>query len=151
MDFSHPPHPAPAPAKQGHRGNITNRTLGCLPKETFSQRGRLGPGDPVSQEKVTASRRDYSLHVTHPALCLHINVSVDLLLEVWPHLGQREELASLWPAALLGQATRNRLIFEALKKRPLLLKSKFEIFLLLCSSDHQKNGCFVFASLVLLF
>lgn len=57
MAWISPTLPYPIPVEGGHMRNISNRTLGYLPKETFSQRGRLGTEGPVSQITL-ASRRE---------------------------------------------------------------------------------------------
>lgn len=85
--------------------NVFNKTPGYLPKETFSQRGRLGLGGPVSQITVVLGEGFFGMerlphspnsatpetegtppHVTHPALCGHISVGDESYQKVSPHL-----------------------------------------------------------------
>lgn len=95
--------------------NISNRTLGCMPKETFSQGGKRGTEGPVSQVMPAARRvtvcwkvfttpnsaacgREGTAHTPHvpcPTLRVLINVNVDLYQKVSLHLGWREKLTYL--------------------------------------------------------
>lgn len=137
----------PTSVKWGYRKNAFNKTPGHLPKETFSQRGRLGLRGPVSQtiavlreghprmEGLPHSPNSATLrevtppHATHPAPLVTSGLGLSHSRRC--HLSWDREQSL--PIACSGHSIGDGLLFEALKKKLLLLETdwKFSPFVLI--------------------
>lgn len=163
----------PTPTNQGPGGNTSNRAVGHLPEETFSPQGGWNWGScltvtaeperaAVGQKVVTTAPRvtapgrgrgGTTPHINPPTLHGHVNVRVHLCSKVVTSPGMEREACLSLPCTTFRPLSRTPSYFWSSEERPLFLKTGFEIVLLLCLHNHQKNVVvfFIFVFPALLF
>lgn len=155
----------PTPTNQGPGGNISNRAVGHLPEETFSPWGgwdwgscltvTAEPGEgrcraegghhcPPCHCPWERERWHHHPHFNPPTLHGHVNVCVHLCAKVVTSPGMEREACLSLRCTTFRPLNRKPSYFWSSEERPLFLKTGFEIVLLLCLHNHQKNVVFCF-------